>query len=80
MTEQHEKASGEDYSELDRLVDDYRSRCLWFLRADYYPRTRDEILRVLRQIDGHGDLAAFQRAADIRRWLSRTSSESSAAS
>jgi hypothetical protein len=79
MTEQHE-ATNEELSALDRLVDDYRSRCLWFLRADYYPRTRDEILRVLRQIEGHGDLAAFQRAADIRRWLSRNSSESSAAS
>ena len=22
--------------EVDRLVDEYRRRCLWFLRADYY--------------------------------------------
>ena len=67
-------------SELDRLVDDYRSRCLWFLRPDFYPRTAAEILRVLRQIEAHGDVRAFQRAADIRQWLSRSSSESSAAS
>jgi hypothetical protein len=66
--------------EIDRLVDDYRSRCLWFLRRDYYPRTRAEILRVLRQIEGHGDQSAFQRAARIRAWLSRSSSGSSAAS
>jgi hypothetical protein len=28
-------------AELRRLVDEYRSRCLWFLREDYYPATRD---------------------------------------
>lgn len=66
--------------EIDRLVDEYRARCLWFLRSDFYPRTAAEILRVLRQIEGHGDVSAFQRAADIRRWLSRSSSERSAAS
>ena len=27
---------------VDILVDDYRTRCLWFLRADYYPATREE--------------------------------------
>lgn len=70
----------EGISELDRLVDEYRSRCLWFLRPDFYPRTAAEILRVLGQIEAHGDVRAFQRAADLRRWLSRSSSESSAAS
>ena len=24
---------------VDRLVDEYRHRCLWFLRGDYYPST-----------------------------------------
>jgi hypothetical protein len=35
---------------IDRLVamvDDYRDRCLWFLRGDFYPRTLEERLRVL---------------------------------
>ena len=67
-------------SELDHLVDEYRSRCLWFLRPDFYPRTSAEILRILRHIDGHGDRSAFQRSAAIRRWLSRSSSGRSAAS
>jgi hypothetical protein len=67
-------------AEIDRLVDEYRTRCLWFLRADYYPRNPAEVLRVLRQIEGHGDQQAFQRAAEIRAWLSRNSSESSARS
>jgi hypothetical protein len=25
--------------ELRALMDEYRSRCLWFLRGDYYPST-----------------------------------------
>jgi len=80
MTERKDTPSEETPPGLDPFVDEYRSRCLWFLRSDYYPRTPAEILRVLQQIERHGDVAAFQRAADIRRWLSRSSSESSAAS
>jgi hypothetical protein len=65
---------------IDRLVDEYRVRCLWFLRADYYPSTHEERLRVLGYIEGHGDLEAFRRAGELRRWLSRTSSARSAGS
>ena len=63
-----------------RLVDDYRDRCLWFLRQDYYPARPAEILRVLDQVERHGDRAAHLRAAEIRRWLSRTSSDGSVGS
>ena len=62
-----------------RLVDDYRTRCLWFLREDYYPTTAAECERVLRLIEQHGDLRAFRRVAELRTWLSRRSSETSAA-
>jgi hypothetical protein len=65
---------------LKKLIDEYRTRCLWFLEADYYPSTRDEALRVLAAIERHGDVAAFQRASEIRRWLSHDSSASSVAS
>lgn len=61
-------------------MDDYRTRCLWFLRDDLYPETREEALRVLQQIERHGDREAFIRAGRIRRWLLQTSSEPSAAS
>jgi hypothetical protein len=71
---------GSPEDELRRLVDEYRTRCLWFLRADLYPETRDEALRVLQQIERHGDREAFIRAARIRRWLSQSSSEPSVAS
>ena len=67
-------------AEVRSLVDDYRQRCLWFVRPDYYPSTPDEILRVLRWIRARGDREAFQRAGKIEEWLSRTSSEQSAAS
>jgi hypothetical protein len=65
---------------LKKLIDEYRTRCLWFLEADYYPSTNGEALRVLAAIERHGDVAAFQRASEIRRWLSHDSSASSAAS
>lgn len=64
---------------VHRLVDDYRVRCLWFLREDYYPAGAAECERVLRWIEEHGDLAAFRRVAEVRRWLSRRSSATSAA-
>lgn len=66
--------------ELRALVDEYRTRCLWFLRPDFYPETREEVLRVLGQIERHGDRDGFVRAARIRQWLSPPSSETSAAS
>ncbi|MFH1143671.1 MAG: hypothetical protein V1774_03920 [Candidatus Eisenbacteria bacterium] len=65
-------------SEVRLLVDEYRERCLWFLRPDYYPETIDEALRVLRAIETHGDAAAFRRAAALRQWFLLHSSEKSA--
>ena len=65
---------------VNRLVDEYRHRCLWFLREDYYPTTDDQRLRVLGCIERYGDMAAYRRAAEVRRWLSRTSSAPSAGS
>ena len=63
---------------VDRLVDGYRVRCLWFLRPDYYPATVDERLRVLSYIERHGDREGFRRARMLRRWLSPPSNAPSA--
>jgi hypothetical protein len=63
---------------VDRLIDENRIRCLWFLRPDYYPSTLEERLRVLGLIERHGDREAFRRAAALRRWLSPGSSARSA--
>jgi hypothetical protein len=63
---------------VNRLVDEYRSRCLWFLRPDYYPADTAQRLRVLGQIQKYGDRTAFLKAAELRRCLSRASSAGSA--
>jgi hypothetical protein len=63
---------------LRRLVDEYRVRCLWFLREGYYPQTPTEALRVLDAIQRNGDAEAFRRAGAVKRWLSASSGETSA--
>ncbi len=55
--------------EIEDLVETYRDRCLWFLRPDFAPRTREEILRVLEFIERYGDRAGFERAQRLRQWL-----------
>jgi hypothetical protein len=76
--------SGERASDLARaiesLVDEYRAKCLWYLRADYYPVTDEERLRILSQIERHADREGFRRAGRLRQWLSQRSSATSAAS
>ena len=63
---------------LRQLVDDYRIRCLWFLKLDYYPVTAAERERVLKAIEQHGDLDAFRRVTELRVWLSPPSNDASA--
>jgi len=75
-----EPASARPEEAVDALVDEYRQRCLWFLRETYYPATLEERLRVLEYIQRHGDREAYRRAAEVREWLSPNSSERSAAS
>jgi len=65
--------------EIAALVDEYRDRCLWFMRRDYYPRTDAERLRVLEHIARHGDVEAYRRAGRLKRWLSQNPSAPSAA-
>ncbi|MBN1359658.1 MAG: hypothetical protein JW993_03650 [Sedimentisphaerales bacterium] len=59
------------------LCDTYRARCLWFLRPDYYPTDRDEILRTLDYIRRYGDREAFRQAGQLYQWLSPDSSRPS---
>ena len=63
---------------VNSLVDEYRARCLWFLRNDFYPNTPEEALRVLHYIEQHGDVLAFQKAATLRQWLLLNTSAPSA--
>lgn len=55
--------------ELACLIEEYRDRCLWFLRPDFTPTTTEEILRTLDRIERYGDRAAYERAEAIKRWL-----------
>jgi hypothetical protein len=66
--------------QVNQLVDTYRARCLWFLRADYYPTDREEVLRTLDYIRRYGDREAFRKAGELYQWLSQDSSKPSAAS
>lgn len=55
--------------EMRQLVDDYRIRCLWFLRPDFYPSNDQERLQVLGYVERYGDLAGFKRAGRVRLWM-----------
>ena len=74
------RPSASSDTEFRRFVDQYRARCLWFLREDYYPQTLAEREEVLRQIALHGDRDAFLRVAQFRTWLLQRSSVTSAGS
>jgi len=58
---------------LPELIDEYRDRCLWFLRQDYVPKTTAEILKTLDLIEQYGDRAGYERAEEIKAWLSQNS-------
>jgi hypothetical protein len=65
--------------QVRELVDEYRVTCLWYLREDWYPESAEDALRALDAIARHGDVAAFQKAAELREWLSHPSNSPSAA-
>ena len=68
------------FTDLCKLVDEYRDRCLWYLQPDFYPATTEEAHRVLDAIQRHGDRDGFRRAARVREWLSHLSSATSVSS
>lgn len=63
---------------VNRLVDEWRDRALWFLREDYYPHTDAERQRTLDYIAQRADFRTYQRVAQLRRWLSQESNATSA--
>jgi len=58
---------------LVSLLDTYRTRCLWFLRPDFVPSSREGWLRTLDLIERYGDMTAFKRVGEAKKWLSRPS-------
>lgn len=77
IAKKQDEADADVVAQVDRLVDDHRITCLWFLWPDYHPTTNAERIRVLEHIERHGDLEAFRQAATLRRWLSPSSSVAS---
>lgn len=67
--------SAEQLAVIDSLVEQYRARCLWYLRRDFFPRDDVERRLVLSAIARHGDREAFLRAGEAIAWLSQPSSE-----
>lgn len=76
-------ASGDERTDvvarINRLIEEYRISCLWFMRLDYLPASDAERSRLLEYIERYGDREGFRRARELRRWLSHHSSEPSAA-
>lgn len=66
--------------EVRDLVVQQRDRCLWFLRPDLLPQTREEMLIALGHIRKHGDRATYVRARELADWLSRNTSDESVGS
>ena len=65
---------------VDRLVEECRVECLWFIRPDYLPSTDEERLAILDAIQERSTREVFQRAGVLKTWLSRHCSDGSAAS
>ena len=59
----------DEQTALVSLLDRYRDRCLWFVRPDYVPASREEWLRTLDLIERYGDMNAFKQVREARKWL-----------
>jgi hypothetical protein len=59
------------FGEINELVEEYRDRCLWYLKPGFFPTTPEEALRTLALIERYGDRAAYQRAERLKKWLSQ---------
>ena len=73
-----DEATASAMRDVRALVDEYRLRCFWYSRVDYYPDSPDAAVRALEAIQRYGDLAGFKKAGALRQWLSRTSNARSA--
>lgn len=65
---------------IDAFIDSTKAACLWFVAPGRRPASDGERLALLDTIQRNGTLAQFRRAGEFKTWLSRHSSETSAAS
>jgi len=59
---------------IDRLVEEKRASCLWFVRKGRTPATDCERLALLRSLEARADRETYIRARELRDWLSQLSS------
>jgi len=59
----------DEQAELVVLLNKHRDRCLWFVRPDYVPASREEWLRTLDLIERYGDMNAFKQVEKARKCL-----------
>lgn len=57
------------FKEVNKLVEKYRDRCLWFLSQGYTPDTPEEAMQTLELIQRYGDRDAFKDAERLKKWL-----------
>jgi len=55
--------------ETQALWERNRLRCGWFLRSDFVPETRDDLLRCLHLLARHGDRTTFVLARKLEKCL-----------
>ena len=55
--------------EFRSLIEDYRGMCFWNLPEDFMPTNRQQVILALENLEHYGDMAAYRRAGEIRRWL-----------
>ena len=62
-------ALGAVREETQALWERNRLRCGWFLRRDFVPETRDDLLRCLHLLARHGDRNTFVLARKLEKCL-----------
>lgn len=55
--------------QMRSLVEDYRAMCFWNFSEDFMPSTREQVILALDAVERYGDLNAYRRAGEIRKWL-----------
>ena len=63
--------------EYKALAEECRATCLWSMEDALHPRSEAQLELVLSAIEKHGDLSAFRRAGEIRKWRSAPSRQTS---
>ena len=56
--------------EYRSIIEDYRGMCFWSFGDVSHPRTEAQLEMIFNAIDSYGDLKAYKRVGELRKWLS----------